>query len=86
VIVSIKSWLQPSEQPREALHKASSGRDGEQDSVLHLFARRELGEALRDGVCGDRHGDGARAINRDPLADESRLTYERYARAWSLNR
>jgi hypothetical protein len=45
------------DQPSEALHKASSGRDAEQDGVVHLFARRELGEALGDALCRDHYGD-----------------------------
>jgi hypothetical protein len=45
------------EQPREALHEASAGRDAEQDSPVHLLARRELCEPLGDGVLGHDHLD-----------------------------
>jgi hypothetical protein len=57
MIISAESWLQSSEQPREALHEAGPGRHAEQHSAVHLFARRELGEPLGDGVLGHHHPD-----------------------------
>jgi hypothetical protein len=50
------------EEPSEALHEASAGRDAEQDGAVHLFPRGELRQARGDALRGDRHVDGARAI------------------------
>ena len=51
-----------SKQRSEALHKASSGRDAEQDRAPHFLARRELVEARGEALGRHRHGDGSRSI------------------------
>jgi hypothetical protein len=56
-IVSIKSWLRSSEQPREALYGAGTGRHAEQDGPVHLFPGRKLREALGDGLGGNQYVD-----------------------------
>jgi hypothetical protein len=44
-------------QPREALHEASPDGHAEQDGAPHLLARRELREALGDGLGGNYYAD-----------------------------
>jgi hypothetical protein len=50
------------EQPRQTLHEAGPGRHAEQHSAVHFFARRELGETLRESLGRDRHGDWSRPV------------------------
>jgi len=55
--ITCKSASFSAEQPRQALHKAGSGRHAQQHRAVHLDPRRELCKPLCEALGRDHHGD-----------------------------